>query len=72
MHEVKSSDRFTLKSDQFECVNIFIEIVIMDAQQNFSSLPDTLPSLSEVSDALLQSERFQLLHEKIANSPRHI
>lgn len=55
-----------------ECVNIFIELVIMDAQHNFTSLPDTLPSLSEVSDALLQSERFQLLHEKIANSPKHI
>lgn len=55
-----------------ECINICIEIVIMDAQQNFSSLPDALPSLSEVSEALLQSERYQLLHEGLKSSPKHL
>jgi hypothetical protein len=55
-----------------ECVNVCIEIFIMEAQQNFASLPDALPSLSEVSDFLLHSERFRFAPGTTANAPKHL
>ncbi len=52
-----------------QCVNICIEVVIDDALVHQASLQ--LPSLSEVGDMLLQSERSRLPIASIANLPRH-
>ena len=54
-----------------QCVNICIEVVIDDALVNQASLQEVLPSLSEVGEALLQSERSRLPMTSIANLPKH-
>jgi ATP-dependent Clp protease ATP-binding subunit ClpX len=54
-----------------QCVNICIEIVIDDALVNQASLQDVLPSLSEVGDTLLHSERSRLPFGSIVNLPKH-
>lgn len=54
-----------------QCINICIEVVIDDALVNQASLQEVLPSLSEVGDTLLQSERSRMPMASIANLPKH-
>lgn len=53
-----------------QCIDVCIEIVVMDALNNCGSLNTVLPSLGEVEEALLHSERFQLTPESISNAPK--
>jgi hypothetical protein len=55
-----------------QCVNICIEVVIDDALVNQASLQEVLPSLSEVGEALLQSERSRLPMPALASLPKRI
>ncbi len=54
-----------------QCINICIEVVIDDALVNQASLQEVLPSLSEVGDTLLQSERSRMPMTSIGNLPKH-
>ncbi len=54
-----------------QCVNICIEVVIDDALVNQASLQEVLPSLSEVGDMLLQSERSRLPMASLADLPKY-
>ena len=54
-----------------ECINICIEVVIDDALVNQTSLEEVLPSLSEVGDSLLQSERSRLPLANPMAFPKH-
>lgn len=54
-----------------ECVNICIEVVIDDALVNRVSLQEVLPSLGEVGDALLHSERSRSPLASIDSLPKH-
>lgn len=42
-----------------ECINICIEIVIMDAIEGSAPIGDVLPSLNEVEEFLVNAERFR-------------
>lgn len=55
-----------------QCIDLCIEIVVMDAVNNCGSLNTILPSLSEVGEALLRSERFQLVEENFLHNSKHL
>ena len=54
-----------------QCINICIEVVIDDALVNQASLQEVLPSLSEVGDTLLQSERSRFPMPSLGALPKH-
>lgn len=48
-----------------QCVDVCIDIIVMDTLNSSGSLNTVLPSLGEVEEALLHSERFHLNPEPI-------
>ena len=54
-----------------QCIDMCIEIVVMDTLSNCGSLNTILPSLGEVEEALLHSERFQLQPEDFSDHSKH-
>ena len=55
-----------------QCIDLCIEIVVMDTLQSCGSLNTILPSLSEVEEALLHSERFQLIADIFPHHPNQL
>jgi ATP-dependent Clp protease ATP-binding subunit ClpX len=52
-----------------QCIDLCIEIVVTDTLNGSGSLNALLPSLGEVEDALLHSERFHLKPEHFQTKP---
>lgn len=52
-----------------QCVDICIDIIVMDTLSGRGSLQTILPSLGEVEEALLHSERFHLQPEIFQPKP---
>lgn len=54
-----------------QCVDVCIEIVVMDTMNNCGSLTTILPSLGEVEEALLHSEHFRWDQNDILLPSKH-
>ena len=54
-----------------QCLDVCIEIVVMDAIEECSSVSEILPSLSEVGVALMQAKHFKRISDSVVSSPNH-
>lgn len=55
-----------------QCIDVCIEIVVMDTLSNCGSLNTILPSLGEVEEALLHSEHFRLVQKDSLLPKQHL